>query len=485
MDKDTNPALDNIDYSNEEYQAPTNVFAPPALLDSQLKQLELLQHLSMYSELLIFLSGERGMGKTFIAQALLATREAPDQSLMVEADITLGYVDLLQKLAEFFDLAEYSNEIEDLESQIIAHCIELSNDEQGSMLLILDQADQLSDDTLEDLNNLALLAPNVLHIMMLAPPEFEARLVTLSEPQAPAHVMQIEALFSDESEVLLLQSFPAKEWSVEDVDYILKQSAGNPGKILYIAQQLLSGKKTSAVSKFPITHVAAMVLVASALVMTYVYQTQGDSEDEIAQAEVKISLPEPVLEIQPQPVEDLLDKNPDNVDKIDLPVELPVDEVTTVADEEIDFNFVDSAETTQVEAPVVSNADVTEIDVKAAISDQVIDVKPKVVVAETTFTNDEKSLLASANTDFVMQLFGAYSEKNTQNFIQKYSSNDMPLSMYKTIYKGKTWHVVIAGPFENRRLAVQKSKQLPKKLQQQKPWIRSIVPVKEQIKSFK
>ncbi len=484
MDKET-PAFDDIGFSNEEYQAPTNVFAPPALVDSQINQLELLQHLSMYSELLIFLSGERGMGKTFIAQALLASREAPDQSLMIEADITLGYVDLLQKLAQFFDLAEHSNEIEEIESQIVAHCIELSNDEQGSMLLILDQADQLSDDTLEDLNNLALLVPNILHIMLLAPPEFENRLAAVSEPQAPVHVMQLEAFSSDESEVMLLQSFPAKEWSGEDVDYILSQSAGNPGKLLYIAQQLLAGNKTTAASKFPITHVAAMVLVASALVMAYVYQSQGNLEDEMPAPEAQISVKESVLALENPSIEDSVNKNPDNVDKITVAEKLPVDDADAIEEQEIDFNFIDTAESTAVETPVVATTELAKVVTKEVANKEVAPEAVAPIVASNTFSNDEKSLLASANTGFVMQLFGAHSEKNTQKFIKKYNSNDLSLSTYKTTYKDKVWHVVVAGPFETRAAAVQKSKQLPKKLQQQSPWIRSIIPVKEQIKSFK
>lgn len=485
MDKETSPTFDDTGFSIEEYQAPNNVFAPPALVDSQIKQLELLQHLSMYSELLIFLSGERGMGKTFIAQALLASREAPDQSLMIEADITLGYVDLLQKLAEFFDLAEHSNEIEELESQIVAHCIELSNDEQGSMLLILDQADQLSDETLEDLNNLALLAPNVLHIMLLAPPEFETRLVALSEPQAPVHVMQLEAFSSDESEVMLLQSFPAKEWSGEDVEYILSQSAGNPGKTLYLAQQLLSGNPASVKSKFPITHVAAIVLIASALVMTYVYQNQDESQDKSPLIEAKISAKEPILEVENIPSEDAVTKNPDNVDKIAVAEKLPTKNVDAAEEEEIDFNFVDAEGSTTNEYPLVAPNELTKVATQAETDEEVATESFTPNASNSRFSNDEETLLSSANTGFVMQLFGAHSESNTQNFIKKYNSNDLPLSMYKTTYKGKTWHVVVAGPFENRAAAVQKSKQLPKKLQQQSPWIRSIVPVKEQIKSFK
>lgn len=483
MDNDTISALDETEYPNDNLQVLSDVIAPPTLAESQSKQLELLQHLSLYSELLILLSADRGMGKTFIAQALLSTRESPDQSLMIEADISLGYIEILNQLAGLFHLSGPSDEIEELEDQIIAYCLELSNSQQGSMLLIIDHADQLSEETLEDLNHLALLAPHVLHLMLIAPPEFEEKLVALPEPQAPVHVMNIEPLSDDEAEALLLQYFPAKEWSGEEVNYILQQSVGNPGKILYIAQELLSGKKISGPSKFPITHIAAMVFVLAALGMAYLYQTGQNEEiiEDVAVLDMNIKPIQPISAQEKTIIDASEMNNPDNVDKVGSLQKEGLEVETTSTDSEIDFNFTEATESSEPVKSETKEETIVETSVvKADESD-----KNQIETSKDYYTVTEKALLSRVNSDFVIQVFGSFSEENAQIFIKKYSNNQIPLSTYKAIHKDKPWHVVIAGPYENREIAVEKSKKLPKELQQQKPWIRSIVPVKEQIKTSK
>ncbi|OUS41240.1 hypothetical protein A9R00_01935, partial [Oleispira antarctica] len=194
MDTETITALDDeIQPEFDERLISVAPFAPPSLSTSQFKQLELLQHLSLYSELLILFSGEKGMGKTFIAQALIASREDPDQSLLVDADFSLSYLDILHRIAQYIDLAEL-DDVEALESQIVQHCAQLQEDDQGSFLLVIDQADQLSNQVLMHLNQLALIQPNALHVMLLATPILEQVLLDLPEPHAPLHTMQVEFL---------------------------------------------------------------------------------------------------------------------------------------------------------------------------------------------------------------------------------------------------------------------------------------------------
>lgn len=479
MDNETISALDETEYTDDSLQVTSNAIAAPSLVESQTKQLELLQHLSLYSELLILLSAERGMGKSFITHSLLTSREAPDQHLMIEADISLGYIEILQQLVTFFHLDQSTNEIETLESLVVSHCLELSNAQQGTMLLVIDHAEQLSDETLEDLNHLALLAPDVLHLMLIAPPELEEKLIALPEPQAPVHVMNVEPFTDDEAETLLLQSFPTKEWSGEEVNYILQQSAGNPGKLLYIAQELISGKKITDPNKFPITHIAAMVMILAVLGVSYLYL--NGSDDEVANETVNIQPKESIL-VQESEITELPEiKKGDNVDKKALSQNSEKDDTAVKVDDEIDFNFTEPSEEVDLENKVKSEIEVVETPTQVAEFEQ----KQQEEISPVGYTDAEKILLASVNTDFVIQLFGSYSEKNAQNIINKYSSNEINLSKFQAIHNGKPWHVVIAGPYKNREIATEKSKKLPKDLQKQKPWIRAIVPVKEQIKTAK
>jgi DamX protein len=483
MDTGFLTALDDVDDQVASGLITAQPFSPPRLSDSQLKQLELLQHLSLYSELLILVCAEKGMGKTFIAKALSASREVPDQSLMLEADFSLSYLDILHNLAQFLDLAELADDVEGIEQQVLTQCLQISEEEQGSFLLIVDQADQLSDGVLEDLNQLALLAPSVFHIILLAPLGFENKLLMLAEPQAPFHIMEVEPLLVDEAEVLLLEQFPDKEWSAEQVDYIVQQSVGNPGKILYLAQQIVSGVKQQEeadVAKFPVTHIAALILVASALLVAYFYKNSGES--------VEVASEAVVVEAQAniQPAETLL--KPSLIGGGDVPSERFI--ANTEIAEEIDFNFSEPAsddlplnqavgseqvvlKTPVLVPPLLETAKVKADAVRSTVS------KQSVVV----YSNNEKTLLAATKSSFVIQLFGSYSSKNAQDFMTDNATKAVQLRRYRTEHKGKAWHVVIAGPFESRIAATQQSKRLTEKLRQQKPWIRSISPIQLSLKA--
>jgi DamX protein len=485
MDTETITALDDeIQPEFDERLISVAPFAPPSLSVSQFKQLELLQHLSLYSELLILFSGEKGMGKTFIAQALIASREDPDQSLLVDADFSLSYLDILHRIAQYIDLAEL-DDVEALESQIVQHCEQLQEDEQGSFLLVIDQADQLSNQVLMHLNQLALIQPNALHVMLLATPILEQVLLDLPEPHAPLHTMQVEFLSENEAEVILLEQFPEQDWSGEQVDYMLQQSAGSPGKLMYIARQLAAGVKeqnTKPAAKFPVTHVAAILLVASTLIVSFLYKnSQSELQDTVA-----VEVIAPVF----TEVEELA--KPDSLK--------PIEEIVA---EEVDFNFIEPVQVAAVEtvaanikgqtsstipSPVAKTQEVNQQEAKSQSIKQVEPVVKSVIeppviekAAATTkkvFSPNEQALLAALPSSFVAQLFGSYSQKSAKVFMQE-NKGAASLLSYRTEHKGKPWFVVVSGPFESRELAKKEVAKLPAKLRKQQPWVRSVEPVQE------
>jgi DamX protein len=461
MDTDFLAALNRVDGQDDEAQRTSQAFSPPSLSSSQLKQLELLQHLSLYSELLILLCAEKGMGKTFIAKALFAAREIPDQSLMFEADFSLSYLDILHNLAQFLDLADLANDIDGIEQQVLSQCLHFAEEEQGSVLLIIDQAEQLSDEVLEDINQLALLAPNALHIMLLAPLGFDNKLLALPEPQAPFHMMDVEPLADDEAEILLLEQFPHKEWEAEQVDYIVQQSAGNPGKILYLAQKLLSGSKspqeTLEAQRFPVTHVAAIALVAMTLIGAYFYQKSSPAvlANPLIQ-ELDIIAFEPTIAKEARQI------------KENIGITLDTEKVKSI--EEVDFNFPQTDKFDSVQNTDSNNAALDQsLDVVPVLNKL---IEPQEAVVE--YSKDEKLLMLAANSAFIIQLFGSFSADSAQVFMNENTTNTMQLLRYEAEYKGKPWHVVIAGPFESREKALIQSKELTAKLRNQKPWIRPV-----------
>jgi DamX protein len=478
VDTDFLAALDSVDEQVDEKKMTSQAFSPPSLSSSQLKQLELLQHLSLYSELLIIVCAEKGMGKTFIAKALFAAREIPDQSLMFEADISLSYLDILHNLAQFLDLADLADDIEGIEQQVLSQCLQISEEEQGSVLLMIDQAEQLSDEVLEDINQLALLAPHALHIMLLAPLGFDNKLLALPEPQAPFHIMDLEPLADDEAEILLLEQFPQKEWEAEQVDYIVQQSTGNPGKILYLAQQLLSGFKspqeTLKTQKFPVIHAAAIALVAITLMGAYFYQKSSPAllASPLVQ-ELDITSFEPAIAKESLQIKENMAVVPDT-EKVDR-----VEEIGSV--EEVDFNFPQTDRVDSVQNTDSNNAVLEPSSAVASVVSELVEPQK----AEVNYSNDEQALMLASNGAFVIQLFGSYSAENAQIFINANATNTMKLLRYEAEYNGKPWHVVIAGPFESREKARLQSQDFSAKLRNQKPWVRPVSAIQLVLKDRK
>ena len=504
MDTETLTALDDdMEHGFGERHISSAPFSPPSLSPSQYKQLELLQHLALYSELLILFSGAKGMGKTFLANALIASREAPDQSLLVNCDFSISYLDILHKITEHFDLAEL-DDLERLETQILRYCEELQEDEQGSFLLVLDQAEQLSDETLLHINQLAISLPNALHIMLLGTPTIEEALLALPEPHAPLHIMDVELLTDEESEVILLQQFPEKEWSAEYVDYILSQSQGNVGKLVYLSEQIALGvkpPKVSVAAKFPITHIAAIVLIASAFLMSYLYQNNESSDVSSVVLEGDESVV--LLENTAKPVvsDTLSETSADLVGQEEVDFNFVETNATEVADTEVGTSENSDLDAQFIEPTKVASiiaVDVKEKAVESPVSKIAVSSEEKVsknnlgitkksaesqqVVKETLLTRDEKKLTNASASSFITQLFGSYSEANAVAFIKQHegslTKNGLgALLYYRSEHKGKEWFVVVSGPYSSKSIAKANAAKFPSKLRKQNPWVRSVKPV--------
>ena len=75
----------------------------PQLLPTQTKTLELLTHLTSYSDLMVLVSGPDGAGKTTLANALSASRE-DSETLLIKASVMLGMSGILSAIASHWGL---------------------------------------------------------------------------------------------------------------------------------------------------------------------------------------------------------------------------------------------------------------------------------------------------------------------------------------------------------------------------------------------
>lgn len=462
----------------DEALIPEASFAPPTLTPGQFKQLELLQHLALYSELLIVITGEEGAGKSFLCKALAASREEPDFSLLITADFMLGLPSVLQQIAQAQDLPDCGSDVSAALNALAAYCQHLVENDQ-SFLLVVDQADQMDAETLQALCQLAIIAPANFHVALVGRPSLEHEVLSLAGEQPPVHVMALEAMGDEEATAYLLEQFPEEDWSDEQLAALLNISAGRPGLLSDNAQKIIEGelpadlKQASSAIKFPITHLSALLLVASALLVSFLYSETDDAAqvESASQINPSIESPMPALEVSPAQAVPATGSGLADVG-------LSADQ-DAVSAEEQDFNYSPSPAVTDKPAANVNKITPSENSAAAVASASELPVKNP----GNGFQLDEAVLMAAPGSNFVIQLFGSHKLESAQAFAKQYRSKIGKTLLYHTNHKQKDWYVVVLGPYVNRAAGMSKVKQLPAKLQAQKPWVRSVASVQKVIKN--
>ena len=463
----------------------------PVLLPSQVKALELLSHLASYSELLVAVTGHEGSGKTVLASALAAQREEPETSLFLTGDLMLGMPAILNAIAIHWDMSQLPEDMVAARDAIRAQAA--SREEQGeSLLVIIDQAEQLDSETLNSIANFALIAPQALSFTLFGRAGFEDE-IRESPANAPVHRHEIEPLNRDDCQLLIQQVYSpgnALQLSSADIDYVFQQSHGWPADVLRTADDLFLSADTQAADKdsvpaqatrFPLTHLLAIAAVAAALVMSFLYSGYNSAPDDASAIAADPSLAAPAEELTSTEVESEALST--------LEVETAVIDPPVVAAEP-DYNYVpnnaepgdDAGESVAapveqsiapaVEAVVVEKQSVAAEPLQAS-------VKSPSPVAKTL----PASPLLNVRSGFVVQLFGSYQQASAERFVGTWTDKVAgTLYQYETIHQGKPWFVVVAGTYGSRDEAKAAVNAMPQTLRKQSPWIRDITAVQEAIR---
>jgi len=99
---------------------------------------------------------------------------------------------------------------------------------------------------------------------------------------------------------------------------------------------------------------------------------------------------------------------------------------------------------------------------------------------------NEQWLQRQNSNAYTLQLLGAYDALTIRKFLNQYSLNSDELAMFKTIYNGKEWLVLVYGVYSNRTQALAALQTLPDSLQKTSPpWIRKLENIQKDIQNGK
>ena len=483
-------------------------FSMHSLLDSQNRHVELLSHLASYSELLVAVTGFEGAGKSFIANNLAAQREAPDETLLLTASVMLGMPAILSSIAGHWDMPAIHEDSAQAREAIRNEAIDRS-EAGGNLLLIIDQADQLDAETLNDIAHFALLAPQAISVVLFGTPGYEAQFRN-SPAQAPVHVLAVEPLSDAEIATLMASVFGDGDtcpFSDRELADIMMDSGCLPGPALRQAERMLSSATrttaTPVAGGFPMRNILAIAGVVTAIAMIFIYQWGASSATgELPEGELS-----PELQAQLEAAKDF--NYPGSADGSG-PSEASEDSSTveladrTVVEAGSDLSGADlsargaakiapsNVASERVEATAESaSAGVnaapdsgarTDVAVTEAQVASTVGSAEPAQVSTPSYTPDEQALLAS-ESGYIVQLLGSHSSTGAETFRDQWQSQVTgTLYRYQTTYKGKDWFVVVSGVYSSRAEARAAVNAMPSSLRKQSPWVRPVEDVQKVIR---
>ena len=451
-----------------------SVTSPFINIGERAQQLDMIQHIQEFSSMLVLVTGSAGVGKSAFINEAISQLSVHHQVLPLDALNSLSENNLLEHVSAHLGCG---SSLADINTALI----EVS--EQGESLhLVVDDAHLLDDSSLNLLIDKSLQDKGW-HLILCGDASLQPRLNELQiklQQENIYHLIELTPLNEVEVGQFVEKLFQIPEQGSNSLSDKKKHqlwllSKGLPGKLIELVEVEKESTLLSS-SKFPIGHIAAILLIGVALVLSYAYQNPivpVAKEDVIAQllAQKKPSqqVAKPAqrnekINVQAKEIVD----TPENIEaegQLTEPLQKPKSSLIAV-NESVISEAVDKPKS---EKNIASESKARpQINSKAAI--------PKA-------TPDKHPLLRAQPQEYALQLLGVRHKKSAQAFMQRFSRqlSSEKLSVYETTYKGQPWFVVVYGPYQNKKNASNEAISLSRSLKSQ-PWVRPISKIQEDIR---
>ncbi len=239
------------------------------------KYLDMLQHLLQYSEEILLLTGEAGIGKTTLLERLAARADEQWLVCHLECGEATGADTLFAQIAACFNL-QGSGDVEGMLTAFQTQLDELH--QQRFPVLLIDDAQNLSEDALEMVLHLAMLDGShgkLLHLVMAGDEQLLDRFRSQRfSSLPPPHRLELEGLGEAHGAAYLMRRLQAaghegdSPFSVTELKQLHKESDGIPGKLNTLANQLLNKKYGKRLSSSNLRRLIQGGIAATALLGT-------------------------------------------------------------------------------------------------------------------------------------------------------------------------------------------------------------------------
>lgn len=454
--------------------------------------LDQLLHLCQFGNSLLVILGERGVGKTRVAHALLDLMADTDEACLVTAQANQKLDDILIHIAQAFGLRREGAESV---GQLLAALRGFSQPIMGGgelALVVIDNAHHLDDQTLAAL--LSLLQGREednrrLHLVFFAEPSLIGRLDQLDMQGVMINDFYLERFN-------LAETVDYLNFRMEMSDYlgseIFNESLVEPwwreagGQLPLIHEhartcllEAVTPEFNTPKKAFPVLHIVAAAVLGAVFLMTFLYG--GDDKEEPADR----------IFSQAIPITPISAASESSLSNTGASLAAPIAQNNVIQSSSVPVQpALDPLSPTQlppvqesVSAPVETNVPEVIEQPSQPVAVPVIveqEKKPTTPARSAALSEDEQILLSWRASEFTLQLLGVSTEKAARDYIAG-QSNRSDLLMFKSRRQGKDWFVVVSGRFPSAASARSAVAGLPADQRKAGPWPRELKVIQQEI----
>lgn len=467
--------------------------------------LDEMMHLCQFSNNIVAVLGEAGIGKTAFAYQAVVELSDTAQCCVLSSSVMIEEEEVLRQLIDQLGLfAPDLASVDDMLSVIYQY---QPTGLHQRVVIVVDDAHHLSSPILAlFIRLLQHQDAQYFHVLFVGDSSLLLRLDELERGDVLVYDIPLCPFKVDELEYYLafkLSSvgYVGGELFDDDiVQKIWKDTRGVPASVNQIAHNLLLNHAVSSDEGgrlgLPIIYMAILVVLLAALIMAIFYVGDEAPANTEPQDIVKQPVIEEVLDPEPSPLEEKLDRliassgandsEPLDVKPVDTDLVVKDDPVPLAAQvleqKDVSSAVAEAVAEPKVEVPVVSAPKPKAVIIAPPRTAQA-PAQPS-IQSKGVQTVDADAVMFWPKNAYTLQVMAAGQLPSIRQFVSRQSNRHL-LRVVAFERNGLPWYVVLVGVYESSNEARLAIANLPKSQSRAKPWPRKVSEVQSKITSFR
>lgn len=482
-------------------------------------------HLCEFSNNIVAVLGEAGVGKTMLAYQAALELQSMAESCFISASVMTSEDDILYKVAQQLGVFVSTEEHDGLQQAIAEYKPVGSHDD---IVIIVDDAHHLGHSVLSALVDLLQnQKAQCFHVLLIGDSSLLLRLDEMDKgevmvydiPLCPFKLDELQQYLEFKLSVVGYQG--AELFSYSTIENLWNDTRGIPASVNHTARQLLPGGISDDDHKklgMPLGYMAVLVVLLAALIMAVFYvgdevspEKNSDALPLASELETAVATEESQVNRVAEPssesglqVDEALRAENVGLDSVvaEEGGDTPGTEISDEADSAVKKEPAEQAVAgalpdaqNKLEQPVTETV-TAEVEPKIPapepkIESQPVAEQPAELISDSNdkstsivLTGDEQAVMLWPSEKYTLQIIGAGQFSGVQKFVESQPNKNL-LRIVGFERQGEPWYVVLTGVYNSVAEARASVATLPEPQRRTKPWPRKISDVQSNIEQFR